>query len=513
MDVIVQDLKVHGIIRVCSAVVFGKTIDMRKLGSAIVLCLIWALSVLAKPMDSRLHSVGMTLDNGVSLMIDERFELVCTAFRLAGAKEYVTGNCPSYMREVDEYFSPYKEHALVGYIQEIRESFNFAYSIPALASQMVEITKGHVRVSPDWDLTQVCAGEYESCWNEQIFREFVRLLDSFYRESKFHAFFVSHLPFYEKVVAACSETPSLVRPSWFQDFFGLDPVGVDLIVGLCIGPSNYSLHAARLRKNWDSRLPIAIGTTEDASAIPSFCFDCLPVIVHEIGHYYSNPLVDHYYEAMKESMDFVYGKIRDQMARIGYGNAQDVTGEWINELFVNCYLKQNPTVIGGAYNVSENVEKGYLWMERAVHFMDHFFSDRDTYPSVREFMPHLVSFVNSLPGCWPDIEREFENRNPYVMEVYPAGVITSRTQEIRITFSMPMKTGIQGLSPLPGYESLPLNYTDVRWEGDRTFVLDLRGHDITPGIKYGVRLPSDFFLNTGCYRMKEDFDLILETVE
>lgn len=488
---------------------------MRKLGIVIAFSLCWSISMLGKPAvgPSQLHSVGMTLENGMKVVIDERFELVCTAFRLAGANEYVTENCPSYMREVDAFFSPYKEHALVEYIQEVRESFNFAYSIPALASQMVEIANGHVRISPDWDLAQVCTGDYEYCWNEQIFKKFVRLLDSFYRVSKFHSFFISHLPFYEKVVAACSEIPSQVRLSWFHDFFGQDPVVVDLIVGLCIGPSNYSLHDARLKKNWDDRLPIAIGTSEDASAIPSFDFERFPVIVHEIGHYYSSPLVDHYYEAMKEAMGFVYDKVQDRMARIGYGNAQDVTGEWINELFVNCYLKQNPTAIDGAYFVSEDVENGYLWMERAVHFMDHFYSNRDTYPSVREFMPQLVSFVNTLPSCWQDIEREFENRNPYVVEVYPASVITSRTQEIRITFSMPMKTGIYGLLLLPGYESLPLDYTDVRWEGDRTFVLDLRGHGIIPGIKYGVRLPSYCFVSTRCYRMKEDYALILEVVE
>ena len=109
---------------------------MKKLIAAISFLLV--LPVLTPGETGRVvYSVGTTLENGIAIMVDERFELISTAFRLAGAKEYVSDFNPSYVRQVDESFSSFKDHELIGYIQHVRESYNFAYSIPAKAALMV----------------------------------------------------------------------------------------------------------------------------------------------------------------------------------------------------------------------------------------------------------------------------------------------------------------------------------------------------------------------------------------
>ena len=465
----------------------------------------------------QVHSVETTLDNGIAIMVDERFELISTAFRLAGAKEYVSDYNPSYVREVDESFSSFKDHELIGFIQQVRESYNFAYSIPAKAALMVELKNGHVRINPGWDLQKVFTEVEEHCWTEEIFRKFVKLLDSFYRESRFHSFFVSHLPFYEETIPSCKDIPSRVNMQWFRDFFGKESVGVDMILGLCIGPNNYAIPDVNLKKDWNGRLAIVIGTQEGISGLPTVDERVFPIIIHEIGHHYSNPLVDEHYETMREASEFVYSKVKEQMAAIGYGNAADVTGEWINELFVNCYLSQESFI---GFNVAENVEKGYLWMERAVHYMDHFYRDRDRYPTIKEFMPQLSAFVNSLPSQWPTIEKEFADRHPYVVEVYPVGgIVTPETKEVRLFFSAPMITGIMGAFPLPGYESLHWEgqnrdpRSDYRWEDERTFVIDLTDAIVVPGKTHGIRLPLYTFVSTRHFRMKNDYDLVLKAVE
>lgn len=465
----------------------------------------------------QVHSVETTLDNGIAIMVDERFELISTVFRLADAEEYVSNYNPSYVRQVDDYFSSFKNHELIGYIQHVRESYNFAYSIPAKAAMMVELKNGHVRINPEWALQKVFTETEEYCWNEVIFRKFVKLLDSFYRESRFHSFFISHLPFYEETTLSCKDIPSQVHMEWFRDFFGEEPVGVDMILGLCIGPNNYSIPDVCLKKDWNGRLAIVIGTLEGTNGLPFIDERKLQTVIHEIGHYYSNPLVDQHYETMKDASEFVYSKVKDQMAAIGYGNAADVTGEWINELFVNCYLSQESFI---GFNVAENVEKGYLWMERAVHYMDHFYRDRDRYPTIKEFMPQLSAFVNSLPSQWPTIEKEFADRHPYVVEVYPVGgIVTPETKEVRLFFSAPMITGIMGAFPLPGYESLQWEghnrepWSVFRWENERTFVIDLGDAIVVPGNSYGIRLPFSTFVSTRHYRMIGDYDLVLKAVE
>lgn len=38
--------------------------------------------------------------------------------------------------------------------------------------------------------------------------------------------------------------------------------------------------------------------------------------------------------------------------------------------------------------------RGYVWMVRAVAFMDAFYADRERYPHFGDFMPRIVEFYN-----------------------------------------------------------------------------------------------------------------------
>lgn len=459
------------------------------------------------------HSIEKVLDNGVSVIVDERFELVCIAFRLAGAEEYLNGNSPIYLNQVDAFFSAFKEHRLISFIKNIRESYNFAYSIVAKSSLMIELRGGHVVISSEWDFNKEFSSEYESCWNESIFRQYVNLLDSFYRSSHFHSFFVSHIPFFEQTVQSCSEVPQHLDRNWFQEFYGIPLIGVNLILGLSIGPNNYSIHDVRRKKGWDGRLTIMIGTKEGVSDIPSISDENLPVIIHEICHYYSYPIVEQYYNEMENAMSIVYSRVKNKMAVIGYGNAHDVTGEWINELFTNCYLEQNAS-FGCMYNVARDEEIGYIWMRRALLFMHNFSRNRDIYPTINDFMPQLSAFTRELVAKWDHIQKEFDDRHPYVVDVFPAGgILQLTTKEIRVTFSSPMMTGISGVLQLKGYEPLHCAFSACRWEDDRTFVINLENVPLLGGTTYGIKLPSYAFINAQYFSLANDLDLVFYVVD
>lgn len=454
------------------------------------------------------------LANGVSVIVDERIELVSIAFRLAGAMEYVNDLVPEYMAEIDSCFAPYTDHELLTFIRKARKEYNFAYSIPAKSALMLDLSGGRVRISRNWEIEK----EFDSaddlyCWTEDLFREYVDLLDDFYRESGFHEFFLSHKDFYDATVERNTDIPSRVDMSWFEQFYGEPAVGVDLYMGLCNGNSNYSIFDVMHRKDWDGRLAIVIGATDGGDGIPVMLEQHFVAIIHEIAHYYTNPLTDMYYPQMEDSMKAIFPHIKEAMAGIGYGHVETVAGEWINELFTLAYLKacfeSGRCLFSYQYNVAHDEESGYIWMGRAMGFMENFLADRTLYPTVKEFMPQIVAFTNELPEKWDTIAAEFENRHPYVTDIYPAGgVIPEGVSIVRIRFSEPMLEGIQGLMRIEGYEMLPFDFKASCWEDERTFVIKLG--PLEPGMTYGVGLNKGMFYDSDLVSFAEDYKIVFK---
>ena len=480
-----------------------------------VVCLLSCMVCTAETVfsDSRYEN---RLGNGVSVIVDERIELVSIAFRLAGAMEYVNDRVPEYMAEIDSRFAPYTDHELFTFIRKAREEYNFAYSIPAKSALMLDLSGGRVRISRDWEIEK----EFDSaddlyCWTEDLFREYVDLLDDFYRESGFHEFFLSHRDFYTTTVERNTDIPSRVDMSWFERFYGEPAVGVDLYMGLCNGNSNYSIFDVMNRKDWDGRLAIVIGTTDGGDGIPVMLEQHFIAIIHEIAHYYTNPLTDMYYPQMEDAMKAIFPYIKDEMAEIGYGHPETVAGEWINELFTLAYLKDcfesdKYPMVSYQYNVAYDEEGGYIWMGRAMDFMENFHADRTLYPTVKEFMPQIVAFTNELPEKWDTIAAEFENRHPYVTGIYPAGgVIPEGVNIVRICFSEPMVEGIQGLMRIEGYERLPFDFKASYWEDDRTFVIKLG--TLEPGRTYGIGLIKGAFYSSDLVSFAEDYKIVFKT--
>ena len=123
------------------------------------------------------------------------------------------------------------------------------------------------------------------------------------------------------------------------------------------------------------------------------------------------------------------------------------------------------------YNVAQNEDEGYIWMGRAVAFMNNFYLERNRYPTIKEFMPQLVAYSNLLRDKWDIIVDEYEMSKPYIIDIFPAGdILPLGTNEIRIRFSHNMNVGTQGLMRIEGYSFLPFNFEKCRWEDENVFV-------------------------------------------
>lgn len=72
------------------------------------------------------------------------------------------------------------------------------------------------------------------------------------------------------------------------------------------------------------------------------------------------------------------------MTQSAYGDARTMTGEWLNELCVSmAYRELQPEWL--ELLTTEDELRGYVWMGRAVAFMDAFYADRERYPPISGF--------------------------------------------------------------------------------------------------------------------------------
>ena len=108
-------------------------------------------------------------------------------------------------------------------------------------------------------------------------------------------------------------------------------------------------------------------------------------------------------------------------------------------------------------------------MERSVDFMENFYTDRERYPTINEFMSQIVNFVKFTTGNLGFIVREYEARHPYILSIYPA--INSEiddVHEIIVTFSEPMLGSTGFIPQIDDSDVKPMFFLkDLKWSDDR----------------------------------------------
>lgn len=399
-------------------------------------------------------------------------ELQSIVFRLAGAQEFVNNDFKEYADAVDKYFGKYSDHEIIRFIQEIRSRKNIAYSLIPGSTPMLSIKDNGV-VSR----MENAYGPAVAVWGEDWDR-YVRLLDDFYRKSRFNRFFCSQSETYMKAMEDMDKILSGIDTSWFYGTFGyyLEPR-----VYLCManGWHNYSFVDSTANGGYG----IALGYT-------SMFFDN-NIVIHEMAHRYT-AMSDDYYPEVEDAMTRIFenGWLVDRYRQNAYPQKSAVFNEWLTDLVVIMYNMATVTVDGSrqgvlnAINCAEGIN-GYIWMGRSVEFMDNFYSDRNTYPYFQDFMPRLCEFLQftTRSDNWVKVLKESDKPHPYVKNVYPVNGSNlaeyKNLKEVRIQFSEPMNQcmGFRGLYPSEPEDRL-FDIESSYWQDDRTFVVPVNADNL-----------------------------------
>ena len=129
--------------------------------------------------------------------VDERFELTMVVFRLTGVEAFTYASEMQYVTDVDSYFAKFKNHELIEYVKRTIHSRNVLnLYLPVDLAGDTKITPKGIALNDAWNLSCDGSDSSSGTWTKNELKEYVRLLDKFYKETRFHSFFVNHSDFY-----------------------------------------------------------------------------------------------------------------------------------------------------------------------------------------------------------------------------------------------------------------------------------------------------------------------------
>lgn len=438
---------------------------------------------------------------------DERVELTTIVARLTGMSGFVNNDVAAYATDIDTYFGKYREHELIQYLQQLRRDYHLAYNAMAGSAMYIEIDKKGISLHEKTTLSAI--SDNDKRWTEETFAKYITLLDKFYKETNFHCFYEAHSDIYAAAEKQMKDILGNINTEWFKSFYGKDFQAPTIYVALGNGRSNYMVNDFDAPAGYG----IMIGCLGNQDGMPYLNSSSLDSILHEICHYYTEPLFLQYWEQMEQSANIIYPYVHEQMLRIAYGDSYNMTNEWLNNLFKIMYFYENSNSSNNAiFSTYSDMEQGFIWMERSVKFMDNFYANRDYYKDINSFMPLIVGFYSNTANDFEKIEFEYENRNPYVVSVFPpSGNIfdfIGAGNEVRIIFSEPMSTHCYSYTKIDdtNYTLLPIE--SAFWENEYTFILKVATSYLEKGKEYGFQLNPYYFLSASNFPLANPINII-----
>ncbi len=417
--------------------------------------------------------------------VDERMELTGIVFKIAGIEEYVNNMPPQYSDAVDKWFEKYADHELFRFIKEMRQERGLALAGIAASAPYLVINDDGIH-----DSNIKSGSDIDGRWTDENWSKYVGLLDDFYHKSKFHDFFISQTEFYTTLMEQMDMHLENIDTTWFHSFFGSYEPPV-VYASPCNGPNNYCFSDPTLSEDGYG---ISIGVSYDPKTS----------LLHEMCHRYTGFSTD-YYPRVKDAMSRIFetGYVVRKFWDNHYGTGETVFNEWITNLAVAMYIKEHDnTQALRNFTAIQRIWKGYIWMPRAVEFMENFYVDRDQYRLFEDFMPRICEFMNyiTMMDNWEKIVKEDHPSKPYITNIYPVDCSSlieySNIDAVRITFSEPMNTFAIGFNGLYPSENTPFNIYSAYWEDDRTLVIPLfKNVDIEDRV-YRIILNKDMYQNS-----------------
>ena len=439
--------------------------------------------------------------------VDERTELLGIIFRIAGAKEYINNNIPSYAKEIDEYFAPFKCHDAIKFVQKVRVEHGVSYDAVMSLAVALEISDS-VRLCKNLSPISI-----DKRWGMDNVNEFVTLLNKFYFGTRFKEFFSDHSTLYKIAESRFTGIIKNVDFDWFEKFYGKKAKGnFNLILSIPNGGGNYGPKVI-LNDGTEHLYAIMGSCLADSSGQPSYSKRVAETVIHEFNHSFCNPLIAANFIAMEPASARIYGTVKEILSSQAYESPRTMEYENLVRACVIMYYQRNGVDEDLLKRqVAGELANGFIWIDKLVDLLGVYEKNRDKYPTLSDFIPEIIKLESSISPT--KILKEIEANSPKIVSISiqdKSKEVDPNITEITLTFDRPMlfKNGVsygqQGEKGFPEFSDKKAKWneqTKKQW----TFYITLE-----PDKDYSMSFPSQFFYDVNYYPLDKTYYLDFKT--
>ncbi len=313
--------------------------------------------------------------NGLNVIVDKRIEMLAIVQYLAGYEMIDTSETP-YLKRVDSYFSPYKNHKAVHMYKEMIAADIFGYDAPVVTMLYLD-ENFKINGVIEEQLVRRASG------HEKL-NEFILQLQAFNRDTGFDKFFKQNSTYYRNEIKAIIEKDlnDFSEIQRVNEFYKVPQNSYNYIyAALFIGGYGPKIKAS----NGKYDLYTIQGRFDDVEYLTY-------ITRHEFSHSFVNPLVDKNLAELDK-----YNKLADpimsKMEAINYG-------EWRIMLYEHI-VRAVTTAMAYKYEGEEEAEKllkqeygsGFIYVENLYLALRKYMENNNANETFETFFPELINVI------------------------------------------------------------------------------------------------------------------------
>ena len=319
--------------------------------------------------------------------VSETVELMGILSRTAGFQEFSNDLAGQYSKDTEAWFAQYREHPTVAYYKELRAKNGIGYERVTNMAVHLEIEKGKVKLVGN-------RAELTGGWQNVDLDDFVKRLNKFYADSRFHEFFEQHQNFYSDFLKQYdTNVMPYIHTDWYGKFY--NGTGSDerfrLIIGFTYGSTNNS--AFRQLPGQPHEVFAVCGYNLNPRTGRLLFDTSLPL--HEFNHSFVNPLLEKNEKAMQEVGQKLFQSSQSVMEKQHYDDWHIVINESLVRAAVIVYFYENGfnQFAMNMLNI-ETMQNGFPWMLDVVSALRYYATHREQYSTLNDFYPEIARFLN-----------------------------------------------------------------------------------------------------------------------
>lgn len=317
--------------------------------------------------------------------VSETVELMSILSRTAGFEEFSGNFAGQYSKDAEAWFGQYREHPTVVYYKDLRARHDIGYERVTSMAVHLEIDKGRVKLVGD-------RAELPGGWQNIDLDDFVKRLNKFYADSRFHEFFEQHQSFYNDFLKTYdANVMPHIHPEWFGRFYnGAETTErFRLIIGFTYGTTNNGISR---QLPGQPREMIAVCGYYINPSTGRLQFD-VSLPLHEFNHSFVNPLLDIADNAkvIQDVGQKLFQLSQQSMESLHYNDWRIVVNESLVRAAVIVYFYEHDLNQFAMKTLEiETMGNGFPWMLDAVAALRYYAAHREQYPTLNDFYPEIA---------------------------------------------------------------------------------------------------------------------------